>query len=123
MRASFAKVNQIAADAGAPQISGADIDRYVNSVMGLYAEGGDEQKLELIMTEKWIATVGFGVDAYTDYRRTGYPVLHNGNTDILNITVQGRDFPVSFPYPVADITLLPGQGQRNVYLDRIFWDN
>lgn len=123
MRASFAKVNEIASDAGAPQITASQINRYVTSVMGTYNGGSDEEKLQLIMTEKWIATVGFGVDAYTDYRRTGYPILHDGNTDILSVTVQGREFPVAFPYPVADLTLLPNQGQRNVYLDRVFWDN
>jgi len=27
------------------------------------------------MTQKWLSSVGSSVDQYTDYRRTGYPVL------------------------------------------------
>jgi hypothetical protein len=29
------------------------------------------------MTQKWISSFGSAVDAYTDYRRTGYPILFN----------------------------------------------
>ena len=31
------------------------------------------------MTEKWIQSYGSEVDAFSDYRRTGYPVLFNPN--------------------------------------------
>ena len=32
-------------------------------------------RLEYIMLEKWLSSVGSSTDQYTDYRRTGYPVL------------------------------------------------
>lgn len=122
MRASFAKVNQIAGGVGAPLITEAAINAYITSVMDLYEAGSAQTKLQLIMTEKWIATFGYAVDAYNDYRRTGYPILHDGNADLLNITVRSREYPVSFPYPVADLNLLPGRSQKNIYLDKVFWD-
>jgi hypothetical protein len=122
MVASFAKVNQVAAAAGAPLIAEASMNRYINSVMELYEAGSAQTKLQLIMTEKWISSFGYAVDAYNDYRRTGYPILHDANTDLLATTVRGREFPVSFPYPIADLNLLPGRNQRNIYLDKVFWD-
>ena len=122
MRASFAKVNEVAADAGAPLIPAARINAYITEVMSRYNAASSAEKLQYIMTEKWIASFGYALDAYTDYRRTGYPILHDGNTDLLSVTVRGREFPVSFPYPTDDLTLLPGAVQRNVYLDKVFWD-
>lgn len=38
-----------------------------------------EKQMEIIMTQKWISSFGSAVDAYTDYRRTGYPVLFDPN--------------------------------------------
>lgn len=124
MEASFAKVNEIASNAGAPEISEEDIDDYIDDVLALYDAADNQGKLELIITEKWISSFGYGIDAYNDFRRTGYPVLHDGNTDNLNVTVRGRDFPVAFPYEVDDLELNPNSpSQRNVTSDRIFWDN
>lgn len=33
------------------------------------------KQLEIIMTQKWLSSFGSAVDAYNDYRRTGYPTL------------------------------------------------
>ncbi len=38
--------------------------------------GTDEQKLEKIITQKWIALYPNGQEAWTEWRRTGYPKLH-----------------------------------------------
>ncbi len=48
---------------------------YINAVLAQYDAGDAAKKLENIMTQKWLASVGSSVDQYTDYRRTGYPVL------------------------------------------------
>lgn len=37
--------------------------------------GTNEQKIAQIITQKYIAWTGNGIEAWTDYRRTGYPVL------------------------------------------------
>lgn len=123
IEASFAKVNEVAADAGAPAIEAAVISGYVNDVMALYNEGSQAEKLEILMTQKWIASFGYGVDSYTDYRRTNYPQLHNGNEDILAVTIQSRGYVVSFPYLTTELQLNPSlSSQKNVYSNFVFWD-
>ncbi|MDQ2658515.1 MAG: SusD/RagB family nutrient-binding outer membrane lipoprotein [Bacteroidota bacterium] len=123
MYASFDEVNEIASDAGVPEIDEAAIDSYTGSVMGLFDGATDEEKLELIITEKWIATFGFTVDAYTDYRRTGYPVLFNPATDGNPFTILNRSYPVSLPYYIGDLQINPNaDAQRNPGSERVFWD-
>lgn len=39
-------------------------------------EGNKEEKLEKIMIQKWIALYPNGQEAWTEWRRTGYPKLH-----------------------------------------------
>ncbi len=124
MRASFDKVNAIADEAGAPLISNGNINSYVNAVLAKYDAASQAGKLELIMTEKWIASFGFAIDAYTDYRRTGYPVMYDPNTDPLPYTVTSRGYPVSLAYNSLSLNLnqnAPTE-QKTVTTDRVFWD-
>jgi hypothetical protein len=59
-----------------PTLAGSDdADDYIAAVMSQYPTTKSDKQLEQIMTQKWIQSFGFAVDAYTDYRRTGYPVL------------------------------------------------
>src|SRR5690606_36324185 len=50
---------------------------YIDGVMGEYDDGDMDKKRQIIMTQKWIQRFGSEVDPYTDYRRTGYPVLYD----------------------------------------------
>lgn len=123
MRASFAKVNVVAQNANAPLITQTDIDDYVNAVLALYDAADNEGKLRHIMTQKWIASFGYGVDAYTDYRRTGYPLLHDGNTDNLSVTSRTRDYPLSFPWVNSNLDVNPNApAQKIITSYRVFWD-
>ena len=123
IQASYDKVNEVASKAGAPSIEQTVIDEYISEVMALYDASDTDGKLRHIMTQKWIASYGFAVDAYTDYRRTGYPLLHNGNTDNLDITVQTRDYPVSFPWKSTDLAVNQNAPtQKNITLFKVFWD-
>lgn len=126
VRASFEKVNEITAyEDGVPEIEADAIDDYVVQVMSRYDAADDAGKLRHIITQKWIASFGYGVDPYTDYRRTGYPLLFDGNTDFLDITVRGREFPFSFPYPQESLDLnssAPAQKQVTSPSARVFWD-
>lgn len=120
MTAAFAEVNAIASAAGAPSIPAADRNLYINTVI---ANTFGSAPLETIMTQKWIANFGGPVDVYSDYRRTGFPVLHDGNTDALTVTERTRDWILSLPYSTADLDLyLNPPAQRNPYLSRVFWD-
>lgn len=125
VRAAFAKVNEYANGAGAPVIDAAVVDNYVTSVLGLYdAAASAEERLEIIMIEKWKANFGLGTVAYNDYRRTGYPVLHDGNTDDLDVTDRTRDFPLSLPYNTNSLNVNSNApSQRTIATDRVFWDN
>lgn len=123
MYASFDKVNEIAAAAGAPELSDSIVMDYVEKVLTRYDAADQMGKLEHIMTQKWIATFGFSIDAYTDYRRTGYPRLHDADTDNLNVTSSNRLYPVAYPYPQDELDRNPNApGQRNITSDRVFWD-
>jgi hypothetical protein len=53
------------------------VKAYITSVMAQYDAATPARKLEYIMTEKWISQFGCGVDTWTDYRRTRYPVVFN----------------------------------------------
>lgn len=123
MNASFDKVNVVAANAGVPLLLQAEIDSYMNSVLALYDAADNEGKLENILTQKWIASFGYSVDVYNDYRRTGYPILHDGNTDDLDVTVRTREYALSFPWVTTNLDVNPNApSQKTVNSYRIFWD-
>ncbi len=123
MAASFAKVNESAAFYGAPEMAQAEIDAYMDDVLARYDNADTEGKLEHIMTQKWIASFGWGPDPYTDYRRTGYPKLHDGNTDALTITQRGREYAVSLPYSTENLNINPNSPRQKVISqDNVFWD-
>ncbi len=123
MIASFDKVDQIAAAASAPALVDSVVTDYITEVLARYDAADDTGKLEHIMTQKWIATYGFGIDAYTDYRRTGFPRLHDPATDNLNVTNSIRLYPVAFPYPQDELNRNQNApDQRNITSDGVFWD-
>jgi hypothetical protein len=126
MRASLAEVQDISGLADLPvkqQLTEDEIDEYVDAVLLKYDAASDEGKLELIITEKWIASFGYAVDSYADYRRTGYPVMFDPATDNNPFTILNRSYPVSLLYPVAELQINPNAGpQRNPATDKVFWD-
>lgn len=82
--ASFDMVDRVVEMVSPPQavpalITGgtptAEVQTYIDSVLAEFDAGSGPKKLEVIMTQKWIQSFGNGVDAFTDYRRTGYPVM------------------------------------------------
>ena len=118
MRASFDEVNELAAT----PVPGEDT--YVDAILALYDAATTQQgKLELILTEKWIASFGFSIDAYTDYRRTGFPIMFDPNTDNNPFTILNRVYPVSIPYFTDDLQINPNADpQRDPGTDKVFWD-
>ena len=91
------------------------------TVATLSTNAADQAKsLNKIITQKWIAWVGNGYEAYNDFRRTNYPRL----TVVLNAS--GDDptkIPVRFPYPNGELSSnagnSPGLIKTNV---RVWWD-
>lgn len=58
-----------------------------------------EQKLERIITQKWLALFPEGQEAWSEYRRTGYPklfpVVQNNSGGLINTDTQIRRIPFS----------------------------
>ncbi|MEM0939449.1 MAG: SusD/RagB family nutrient-binding outer membrane lipoprotein [Bacteroidota bacterium] len=132
IQASFDKVNQMVGLNGQPEVPSidqADVDIYINNILGLYDAGTDEQKLDVILTQKWLASVGNPTDAYIDYRREGHPLLfdpnnYNGANPIFNPTTgTNLAFPLSLPWFQSDLDINPNApSQKTVGSDGIFWD-
>ena len=117
---------------------------YINAVMDDYDAGTTAKKLEIIMTQKWIQSFGHNVDQWTDYRRTGYPVVFDPrNTtqapggkvttpdgrypgeDPLLIPVQRiQEIPLSLPWSQDELSINPNSPkQKNPATFKVFWDN
>ena len=143
LNASFAKVDQVVAGSGTnqavPVLTGsASVTTFINNVMTDFNAASPSKKLEIIMTQKWVGTFGDPMDQYTDYRRTGYPVLANplgaspeyqlDNGDgfplIDSQTVQNNAFQLSFYWPQSELNANSNApAQKNPAVYKIFWDN
>jgi hypothetical protein len=86
--------------------------------------GTQDEKLEKIGTQKWIALFYQGLEAWFDWRRTGYPTLLPG------IDNQNEDrIPVRFIYPIIEQSLngnsrsqaVTRQGADDINT-RVWWD-
>lgn len=83
-------------------VATADIDAYLLAPANrrwVILSGTNQQKLNQIITQKWIAFIGNGYEAYNDYRRTGYPrlsVVPNPSAESPNA------IPVRLQYPTSE---------------------
>lgn len=121
----------------------AKVTTYVANLLAEY-DAKPNQQLELIMTQKWISNVGNAVDQYTDYRRTGFPVLFDPkdptvapggrvqppvNGDPVNpgaqksVPVQlSRTFPYSLPWHQDELERNQNApAQKNPQSYKVFW--
>ena len=140
MYASFEQVDMVVAMVGpnqdVPTFDTASTDtNYVEAVLTQFnnASTSAEKKMEIILTEKWISLWGNTLDAYTDYRRTGYPVRFDANSNG-GIQYQGdegtapvptqetRAYPLSFPYDKDEVILNNNCTQKVVSTSTVFWD-
>lgn len=145
MDASFAQMDYIITNfikpgsAGAPQTVPAIVPlstAYKTAVLAAYDAAPAAKKLEYIMTEKWINRIENPVDNYTDYRRTGYPVLFSPApvgtvTSVTDYSVptpkvtpvsNDRPYPWSLPFNTNEIALnanAPPQKVPELY--KVFW--
>ena len=149
--ASFAQVDYVVGLANAgqsvPPLVGGPDTAYVNQIMNYYDTKATtaSAKLEVIMTEKWIQSFGFSCDQYTDYRRTGYPVLFDPNNPVQAPSGQvqppvngdpstpgpqakvrvvlGRKYPLSLPWPSDELNVNPNApAQKTPDTYPVFWD-
>ncbi|MFY0608037.1 MAG: SusD/RagB family nutrient-binding outer membrane lipoprotein [Cyclobacteriaceae bacterium] len=113
LNASMSEVAGFAGVAMAP----ADVTTYITNVLANYdAATTDEERLEVIMNEKYIAMFGNGIESYNDSRRTGYP---NGfNLPI----VQSGPYPNIFPIPPGEVTANENIEALTDLSKKVFWD-
>lgn len=143
MEASFAKVDQVVDNNGTSQavpnlVGNAATTTFIAGVIAEFTAASAEKKLEIIMTQKWVATFGDPADQYNDYRRTGYPVLAdptgsspeyqldngNGFPIVDSQTVLNNPFQLSFFWPQNELNANQNApAQKNAGTYKIFWDN
>lgn len=152
MQESFKQVdyvisNYVQPSQTVPPLNGTPaVNNYINAVLNEYDAGNADTKLQIVMTEKWISSFGSAVDAYSDYRRTGYPVLFDPNNNqmapngfaqppvngdpVLNPGAQqkvpvalGKNYPASLPWYQGEIETNPNApAQKNdLSAFKIFW--
>lgn len=64
-------------------------------------EGSEEKKLEKIITQKWIALYPNGQEAWSEWRRTGYPKLHKVRTNRSGGEVSSEEGIRRMRYPAS----------------------
>ncbi len=97
-----------------------DAATYLASAGGAYPSTGTKTaKLKAILTQKWACMNGNqGFEAWTEWRRTGYPDFFTVSTTSLI----GQVFPARFFYPNVEVTRnlnFPGQ---KLITDKVWWD-
>ncbi|MDP4261573.1 MAG: SusD/RagB family nutrient-binding outer membrane lipoprotein [Bacteroidota bacterium] len=122
----------------------AAVTTYTNNALAEYDAGSAAKQMEMIMTQKWLSSVGSAVDQYTDIRRTGYPVIFDPsnpamapggrvqppiNGDPINpgaqksVPVQlSRTFALSLPWYQTELesnSNAPAQKNPSTY--KVFW--
>ncbi|HEX8577555.1 MAG TPA: SusD/RagB family nutrient-binding outer membrane lipoprotein [Flavobacterium sp.] len=145
MTASFAKVDQVvtiakgSTQSAIPVLTGSPaVTTFIDNVIAEFTAASPDKQLEIIMTQKWVATFGDPMDQYTDYRRTGYPILANplsttpeyqlNNGDAFPLidsqTVLNNPFQLSLFWPQNELnTNANAPAQKNPGTYKIFWDN
>lgn len=143
IKASLAHVQAVskASDSKCPAFDATAVNTFITAVLAKYDAGNAERKMEIVMTQKWIANFYNPVEAYSDIRRTGYPVLFKGDADNKGWTpyvqteaatagltsfdlVKILDYPHVMYYPDDEVSVNPNitNTGRVVSEARVFWD-
>ncbi len=116
-------VNTISSTSGnsAPAIPAATITAFATNRASQYDAADAAGKLGVVMTQKYIALYGNGIEAYNDYRRTGLPALPAPIAPL-------NTFPLRLAYSItelstnANISGKADQVQTAQQTTPVFWD-
>lgn len=97
-------------------VSIANADVYVTTFGKL--TGTDQQKLEQIINEKYVANFGVTMEPWNDWRRTGYPSIKPLPSSIAVYD----EVPRILVYPLSESSTNPNTPKRDDMLQRVFWD-
>lgn len=110
---SFGTLNGVTL--GGMQPTSAEINTFIADRVNLFNAATDlSEKMELLMTQYWIALRGNGIEAYNTYRRTGYPTLQSPLSS-------GTNFPRINQYPAVHVNNNTNAVQQPI-TDHVFWD-
>ncbi|MDR0541363.1 MAG: SusD/RagB family nutrient-binding outer membrane lipoprotein [Dysgonamonadaceae bacterium] len=134
VEASFAYLALKGTETSRPDVSAEAAD-YLSANAGSYLVNFDlaatpEQKLEAIITQKYIAlNIVNSNEAWNEFRRTAYPRISgtdpvNSFVSIKSASTHHDQLPVRLVYPQAELDLNGANvpAKRNPYSDLIFWD-
>jgi len=106
-----------------PFFTSDQIENYIANSNGVNEVGwdGSANKIEAIMTQKWIATNGINaIESWIEYTRTGFPEIP------LAINAQRPNKPNRLLYPssesIANAANVPPQESATAFDTYIFWD-
>jgi hypothetical protein len=106
---------------GGVALSPAAISGFVNKLLTAYDAADAAGKLDMVMTQKYIACYGNGMEAYNDYRRTGLPVLRVPLSPL-------NSFPLRLYYSQTELSANTSLGENASALQiaqqttPVFWD-
>ncbi len=96
-----------------------DITSYfTNNAAVVTLSGTQEEQLEKIITQKYIALTGNGLEAWNDWRRTGYPKL---NPNLNAVGIDGTR-PVRAQYIDQEVSRNPAFTPVKLPNERVWWD-
>lgn len=102
-------------------------DAQVAAYLAAYPYGGggvtgSESALEQIGYQLWASKFMNWWEAWTDWRRTGYPQLVEFTENTSNVT--NYKIPVRLPYPSTEVAANPNfnQAEKNNYTTPVWWD-
>jgi hypothetical protein len=119
--AHLTSVSAYAVTNGGSTLSEASISSFADAQVALYDAADANGKLNLVMTQKYIASYGNGMEAYTDYRRTGLPELRPLLSPL-------NTFPLRLYYSETELTANTSLGGNASQLQiaqqttPVFWD-
>jgi len=114
INASFEKASKLFTSA--PALITTEVNNYLTFVDTFYDQNPDKQ-LELIMKEFFIASWGNGIEAYNNYRRTGFP----SNMQPTLEPYPGEYYSTMI-YPDDSRTNNQNAPAENVRTRKTFWD-
>jgi len=99
-----------------------ELKTYLSSSVPNVDWNASTNKVEAIITQKWVALANYGgFEAWTEYRRTGIPEVP------LSTRAQGNAQPVRLLYPLSEYSNnaenATAQGTINQFSSKIFWMN
>ncbi|MEK6477822.1 SusD/RagB family nutrient-binding outer membrane lipoprotein [Catalinimonas sp. 4WD22] len=97
-------------------------DEEVDTYLEIYPFDEYKPALEMIGEQMWVSKFFNWWEAWSDWRRTGYPQLVPFTSDEGNVT--GGTIPVRLQYPATEVASNPNfnQANDNNYTSPVWWD-